>query len=160
MLERLTAILAQDTPPWEEPVKAAPKVPVNHNAIDLSRGFNQIYNGEVSESTFRNGMLAVVGVIVVLAIIIHYRDKRKQAKVLDSQFKLGWELCKLVPFPFGSRVILWWVARSSKLPVATLLISSKAFDRAVNEWSSQPTFSLLRQWGKSRLLRLQPILFN
>lgn len=161
MLNRIATCLAQASPPWEDAPPVAPKAPVNGGGgIDLSKGFQQVYGGTVSENTFRNGMLVVVGVVIIVALVMHLRERRKQHKVVDSQFRLGWELCRLVPFPFGSRIMLWWVARSTRTPVATLLISARAFEQSINQWANQPTFALLRQWGRTRLMRLQPILFS
>ncbi|MEI8197835.1 MAG: hypothetical protein WCI73_18220, partial [Phycisphaerae bacterium] len=115
---------------------------------------------KVSENTFRNGMLVVIGFLLIVVLISHLRQRRAQPKALDSQFRLGWELCRLVPFPVGSRLMLWWVARSTKTPMATLLISAQAFEVAVRQWGQEPTFAPLRQWGRTRLQRLEPILFG
>ncbi|MEI8195805.1 MAG: hypothetical protein WCI73_07850 [Phycisphaerae bacterium] len=166
MVYQLTLLLAQYTPPWEDPVPAGGAgggtVPAHgHEApIDLSKGFQQVYGGTVSENTFRNGMLVVIAIVMIVALVAHYRQRRVQPKALDSQSRLGWELCRMVPFPFGSRLMLWWVARSTRTPIATLLISDQAFEAAVLKWGQEPTFSPLRQWGRSRLRQLQPILFG
>ena len=164
MLQQLALILAQYTPPWEETAAkgaAAPRPPQSHGtAIDLSKGFQQVYGGAVSENTFRNGMLVVVALMAIVALVLHLRQRRGQQKALESQFQLGWELCRLVPFPFGSRLMLWWVAKSTQTPIATLLISAQAFESATQKWVQEPTFTPLRKWGRMRLQRLQPILFG
>lgn len=166
MLYQLTLTLAQYTPPWEDPVAGGggggAAVPSHAPApsIDLSKGFQQVYGGSVTENTFRNGMLVVIGIVTIMALVAHCRQRRVQRKVLESQSRLGWELCRMVPFPFGSRLMLWWVARSTHTPVATLLISVQAFEAAVLKWGQEPTFTPLRQWGRARLRQLQPILFE
>ena len=161
MLSPLTLILAQYTPPWEETAAPAATRPATTGGggIDLSHGFQQVYGGSVSENTFRNGMLVVIGIVAIVALITHLRQRRTQPKELSSQLRLGMELCRLVEFPFGSRVALWWVARSTHTPVATLLISPHLFEQAVSAWSGQPTFAPLRRWGRVRLARLHEVLF-
>ncbi len=147
-----------ELPPWEdppEPVKTPPKSPLSFS--DLQEGLRSANNGD--DSSLRNGLLIIMGLIIILAIVLHYRQRRKTAGPPDSTGKLGWELSRLIKFPFGTRMLLWWVARTTQTPFAALLISRSLFDNCVQQWSLQPTFSLARRWGKARLESLKPVLF-
>ena len=99
-------------------------------------------------------------VVGVIALVIHLRQRRQSAEPPDSLRSLGWKRGRLVRFPLGSRLVLWWVARSNKLPLAALLLSSALFDKSVAAWSDQATFSAARRWGRGRLMRLRPLLFE
>jgi hypothetical protein len=66
----------------------------------------------------------------------------------------------MVHFPLGTRLLLKWVARSTGVPFASLLLSSALFDKAITEWAAHSTFSAMRQWGRGRLRALRPRLFE
>ena len=95
--------------------------------------------GKNPDNSFRNGTLILLGITAVVALLIHWRQKHKTAGAPDSLHKLGRELGRLVRFPLGTRLLLTWVAASSKVPFASLLLSSALFDRCVNEWSRGTT---------------------
>lgn len=154
----LAEVVPWDDAPASPPPAASQQRPMNFS--DLQQGFRQWHEGTTSENTFRNGMLVVVALVAVVALVVHLRQRRRAPKTINSPLRLGMELSRQVPFPFGSRIMLWWVARSTGLPLATLLISAAAFRAGVEQWSAEPTFGLLRRWGRSRLERLQPVLFD
>lgn len=161
MLWKLGTILAQYSPYDEPPVAApapAPRRPMSFS--DLQQGFRSYQSGETSDPAFRNGILILIACVAVLALVIHLRQRTKNAGPPDSLGRLGLELGRLVRFPFGSRVMLWWVARSVRVPFASLLLSSALFDRSVSAWAAAPTFGVVRQWGRGRLERLRGVLFE
>ncbi len=152
-------ILAQAAP-WEEAVAAPTKpVPTRISFSDLQEGMRAYQSGD-TDQTFRNCAVVMLVVVALFVIVMHFRNKRQNAGPLDSQGKLGRELSRIIPFPMGARLALWWVARSTKTPFATLLISMELFDRNVTAWASGATFALARRWGKGRLERLRPLLFE
>ena len=145
--------------PWDDPpeaptTEAAPRMDFS----DLQKALHAANTGE-TDKTFRNGLFIMVGAVALLGLILHLREKHKHAGPPDSKGRLGWELSRLMPFPFGTRMLLWWVARSTATPLAALMISSQLFDHAVAEWERQPTFTLARRWGKVRLEALKTVLF-
>jgi hypothetical protein len=127
---------------------------------DLQKGMRAYNSGEAKDNGFRNGTLTLLFFVALLALILHLRQRRKTAGPPDSMGKLGWELSRQVRFPFGSRFVLLWVGRSTGTPFASLLVSASLFDRAVNDWTRNPTFSAARHWGRTRLDRLRSQLFN
>ncbi len=141
---------------------ATPTAPVSHrpNFSDLQQGFQRVNNGELNDNTVRNGILILMAVVGVVALVIHLKQRRESAQPPDSLRSLSWSMSRLVRFPMGSRMVLWWVARSNKLPVAALMLSSVLFDKSVASWSGQATFSAARRWGKGRLIRLRRVLFD
>lgn len=147
--------------PWEDPpAQTPPEAPApKMNFGDLQKALHNVNTGETDQS-FRNGAIVIIGAVVLLAVVLHYRQRRKTAGPPDSMPGLARELARCVSFPFGTRVLLWWVARSTATPMATLLISSTLFERSVGAWSVIPTFALARRWGKGRLERLKSVLFG
>jgi hypothetical protein len=145
-----------DAPPPAPP--ARPAKPMTFS--DLQGAMHDYSTGKNVDNTFRNGSLVILAVIGVVVMAIHLRQKYKNAAPPESVGKLGRELARLVRFPLGTRMLLWWVAVSSKVPFASLLLSSTLFDRCVRDWSRGHTFALLRGWGKSRLEKLKPVLFE
>jgi len=139
---------------------AAPPPPRPMSFSDLQQGMRAYNSGETQQNGFRYGTLWLVVVVAVLALIVHLWQRRKAAGPPESLGKLGWELSRQVRFPFGSRFVLMWVGRSTKTPFASLLVSATLFDRAVHEWTRNPTFSAARHWGRLRLDRLRGRLFN
>ena len=76
-----------------------------------------------------------------------HRPPLARPMLLDDYFILG-------------LMLLWWVARSTEMPVATLLISSALFERSVEDWGRVPTLTLARRLGRGRLERLRGVLFG
>jgi hypothetical protein len=160
-LLKLATILAQFSPYDDAPAPQpapTPRRPMSFS--DLQQGLRSYQSGEASDPAFRNGILILIACVAVLALIIHLRQRTKTAGPPDSLRRLGLELGRLVQFPFGTRVMLWWVARSARVPFASLLLSSALFDKSVAAWAAAPTFGMVRQWGRGRLARLRPMLFG
>jgi len=105
-------------------------------------------------------VLVLLALIGLVALIVHLRQRKTEVVVPDSMAKLGREMARLVRFPFGSRLFLKWVAKSTNTPFASLLLSQKLFDRRIEEWEAMPTFSAVRHWGRSGLDRLRGELFD
>jgi hypothetical protein len=145
-------------PPPAAPAPRQPARPMNFS--DLQGAMRDYSDGKHQDNTFRNGSLIIMGVIAIVALLIHLRQKQKNAEPPDSVGKLGRELGRLVRFPLGTKALLKWVAASRKVPFASLLLSSALFDRCVKEWSCEHTFAVFRAWGKSRLDKLRPVLFE
>ena len=157
---RLT-MLGQTPAPWsDDPPSAPPKPEHRLSFSDLQRSLHDYNTGKTNDNGFRNGILILLAIIGVIALVIHLRQRHQEAGPPDSLAKLGRELGRLVRFPFGTRLLLWWVARSTRTPFASLLLSGGLFDRCVEEWAhSIDVFSGWR-WGKTRLERLRPALFE
>lgn len=144
----------------EEP--AAPAAPVRENTMSfggLQKGFKQFNEGN-TDNTMRNGLLVMVAVVVLIAVAIHVRARLKLRTTPDSERKLFRELARVVHVGFATRLLLKWVARSAKVDAAVLLISEAAFSTSVGKWAEQATFAPLRRWGKRKLARLKPRLFD
>jgi hypothetical protein len=149
--------------PWDSE-RSAPETPTpaKHQLSfsDLQKSLHDYHTGKSNDNGFRNGVLIFLAVAAVFLLIVHFRQRRKEAGPPDSMGRLGREIGRLVRFPVGSRVALKWVARSTGTPFASLLLSATLFDKCVREWSHQPTFSVARQWGRARLECLRPELFE
>jgi hypothetical protein len=160
-LFKFATILAQYSP-YDEPPAPQPAPPPRRamSFSDLQQGLRSYQSGETDDTAFRNGILILIACVAVLALIVHLRQRTKNAGPPDSLGRLGLELGRLVRFPFGSRVMLWWVARATQVPFASLLLSSSLFDKCISAWAAMPTFVVVRQWGRARLERLRPILFD
>ena len=148
--------------PWED---APPPPPATqaHRPItfsDFKQSLRDYNSGKINDAEFRNGVLSLLAVAALVLFIIHLRQQRKQAAPPDNLRKLGRELARLVRFPLGTRLLLKCVARATKTPFASLLLSAELFDKCVNQWAQTATFSVARRWGKGRLARLRPVLFE
>ncbi len=134
-----------------------------HHAMSFSdvfqTGMSKFNNGQ-TDNTLRNGLLIMIGLVAIIGLALHLRQRFKHKPELNSPAHLGRELCRVIPFPFGTRVLLWWVARCTHVHLATLLLSAQAFETSVTTWSSHGTFSPLRRWGASRLEKLKQLLFE
>lgn len=146
-----------DDPPTDPTPPPPPKHPISFS--DLQQSLHD-YNTGKGDNGFRNGILIILVLIALFALVLHFRQRHKNAGPPDSIHKLGRELGKPVRFPVASRVVLKWVARSTQTPFAALMLSAALFDKCVNDWSNQPTFSVARHWGRTRLERLRPVLFD
>ena len=151
-------MMEDPTQPIARPTQRQPERPMSFS--DLQGAMHDYGTGKNRDNTFRNGSLIILGVIAVVVLLIHLRQKQKNAEPPDSVGKLGRELGRLVRFPIGTKALLKWVAASSKVPFASLLMSSALFDRCVKEWSRGHTFGIVRAWGKGRLEKLRPVLFG
>ena len=151
-------VMDDPTQPIVRQTQRQPERPMTFS--DLQGAMKDYSEGKHQDNTFRNGSLIILGVIAIVALLIHLRQKQKNAEPPDSVGKLGRELARLVRFPLGTKALLKWVAASSKVPFASLLLSSALFDRCVKEWSHGHTFALVRAWGKGRLEKLRPVLFE
>jgi predicted membrane-bound mannosyltransferase len=156
-------MLAQEQPLDDAPTpSAAPAAPAAHSFSfsDLQQGLRTASHSDPHDHTAQVALLVMVSCVAVVAMILHLRQRRKEAGPLNSSARLAWELAKQIRFPLGSRIALAWVALSAKIPMATLLVSTRAFDDALDTWFHRPTFGPLRRWGMSRLSRLRPLLFD
>jgi len=144
---------------WED--APPPKQPAPHRMSfsDLQQSLHDYDTGKINDNGFRNGVLSLLAVIALVFLIVHLRQRHKNAGPPDSMHRLGRELGRLVHFPLGTRLLLQWVARSTRTPFASLLLSAGLFDKCVHQWAEIPTFSVARNWGQSRLAKLRPILF-
>jgi hypothetical protein len=154
--------LAQFNPYDDAPPPPTTPVQRPMSFSDLKQGLRDVNNGNVDDSFFRNGILSMLAVLALIVLIMHFRQRHQNAtpNVPNSLGRLGRELGHFVSFPVGAKVFLKWVARSTGTPYPALLLSSELFDQSVDQWSRQPTFALARSWGKSRLVRLRPLLFG
>ncbi len=163
MLPSLLLTLAQIDPiaPFDDLPAKPPAAPAQRPMTfrDFQNGISDWNNGQ-TDNTVRNGLLIIVGLVILTLIVLHLRQRWRARQSPDSERRLARELGRLVPFPFAARFFLRWVARSAGVHVATLLLSSEAFSASVEKWAGQPTFVLIRRWGRSRLALLQPRLFN
>ena len=141
---------------------ADPAAPANKpiSFPDFQQGLRAYNNGETNNNYFRYGLIAMVLVMILAAVLLNIRQRKKDGQAPDSTRKLARELCRRIPFPFGARLLLSSVAKSAGVPTVNLLLSAAAFDRAVAEWSEKSTFTLVRRWGSRRLIQLRPILFD
>jgi hypothetical protein len=150
-------ILAQsydDAPPPPPPQR-----PMSFS--DLQQGLRDVHTGKVDDSTFRNGILVLLAVLGLIVLIMHFRQRRQEpAEPPDNLRRLGRELGGVIPFPLGSKIVLKWVALSTATPYPALLLSSDLFDACVEKWAAGPSFAVVRNWGRSRLQRLRPVLFD
>ena len=139
-----------------------PPPPASHRLSfsGFQKGLQDTNVGTAHDRHFELILLGMVAIIACIALILHLRQRQKAAGPLDSVSRLARELSRDIRFPFASRFFLGWVARSSGLPIAALLLSARTFDKAVDAWSDQHTFSLLRRWGHARLQLLKPNLFE
>jgi hypothetical protein len=139
----------------------SPKGPAPHEMSfsDFQNGMKQ-WNDGGTNNTFRNGLIVMVAIVAIVAIVLHIRQRLKHRPELNSAAALGRELCRVIPFPFGTRLLLWWVARSTRVHVATLLLSAQAFDNSLALWAGRHTFHPIRKWGADQLNKLKPILFS
>jgi hypothetical protein len=155
-------VLGQASSFDDAPAPAKPAAPAPHPLTfsDLQQGLRTANHGDPHDRTAQVALLSMVAGVAVVALILHLRQRRKEAGPMNSSRRLAWELSKQVRFPFGARMVLWWVAMSAKIPMATLLISGHAFDGALEAWFHRPTFGPLRRWGMARLERLRPLLFG
>ena len=161
LMLRLVLPLAQAIP-WDDAAEA-PSAPQTASSrrmsfSDLQQGLRNYSSS--TDNSFRNGILILMAVIAAIVLAIHLYQRRKNVGTVDSLGRLGWELGGLVRFPFGSRLMLWWVARSTDVPFASLLLSSALFDQCVSQWAARPTMTVARHWGRTRLASLRPGLFQ
>lgn len=148
--------------PWEE-APPPPPATQTHRSItfsDFKQSLRDYNTGKINDSEFRNGVLSLLAVAALVVLVIHLRQRHRHAGPPDNMRKLGRELGRLVRFPLGTRLLLNWVASSTKTPFAALLLSAELFDKCVNQWAKTATFSVARRWGKGRLARLRPVLFE
>jgi hypothetical protein len=163
---RAMSMVGQAAPQiWEDPETPAPKAvtampPRSMNFGDLQKGFRAELNGETNDGYYRVLLLVIVLAVVLFGLILYWRQKRKDGGPPESMARLAWQLSVGLHFPIGTRLLLWWVGRSTRVPVAVLLISGEVFKASVAEWSRQPTFGVLREWGVRRLARLERLLFE
>jgi len=155
-LASLTTVLAQ-----VDDADAPAGPPPHHMSFsDLQKGLQVSNNGDPHDRPFQMILLVLIAVIAVIALILHLRQRKKTAGPANSTSRLARELARKIPFPFGTRLLLGWVARTCNIPMATLMLSARTFDHAVETWSAHHTFALIRHWGRGRLALLRPILFD
>jgi hypothetical protein len=160
----LMRILGQ-ADPFDDPNASSPPptpaIPTHSFSFsDLQQGLRTANHGDPHDRTAQITLMCMVATVAVIALVLHLRQRRKEAAPLNSSLRLAWELARQVRFPWGSRLVLLWVARSAKMPLASLLISGHAFDAALEVWFHRPTFGPLRKWGMTRLAQLRPVLFG
>ncbi len=149
--------------PWDPapPAQMTPP-PVQRQLTfsDLTTGLRQYSAGESRYNANHSGLLGVVAVVLIVCVLLHLRQRRKQAGPPDSEGRLGRELCRVARVSPLTRILLHWVSRSTRVPVAALLVSSAAFERALATWSARPTFGPVRRWGRTHLHALHVQLFS
>ena len=145
----------------DEPSPPPPPPPARPMTFsDLQQGLRDVHSGKVDTSGFRNGVLGLLAVLALVVLFIHFRQRRKTPQQPDSLGRLGRELGRKVSFPLGAKFMLKRVARATQTPYPALLLSSALFDKCVTQWSGEPTFAAVRSWGRNRLQRLRPVLFE
>jgi hypothetical protein len=162
LMDRMFLIVAQIASPLSSENEAAkPAAPVNRqmNFSDLQKGLKAQLEGETDQSHYTKLVIGVVLVIVAVAIVVHWRQRRKSGGPPTSDSSLFRELSRGIKFPLGTKLILWWVARTARVPAAVLLISREIFEKSVADWGRRPTFGPLRQWGMVRLDAIRELLF-
>jgi len=127
---------------------------------DVQKSVHSRFSGATPDTFPRNALLATIAAVALLVLILHLRQRQKANGPPNNIHKLARELSRGIPFPPGSRILLYWVSRSTHIPIAALLISSETFDAGVESWSNQPTFTIAREWGRHRLRKLKNILFD
>ncbi len=152
--------LAQVSSYDEPPVPREPAPPRPMTISDFKQGLRDVHSGKVDDSAFRNGILIMLGALALVVLVIHLRRRHKNAAPPDNLGKLGRELGRKVPFPLGTKLLLQWVARATQTPYPALLLSAALFDKSVAQWAGDPSFAAARTWGRGRLLRLRPVLFD
>lgn len=163
LLASLPLCTLAQTLPFDEntltdtPAPAPIKKPMHFS--DLQNGF-KAWNDGKTDNTFAHGLLILVGLIIVIALATNLWERWKKRGKTESLAALGRDLSHAVPFPFGARLMLYWVAHSTKTPVALLLISRHHFFAAARTWAAMPTFVPLRRWGVGRLQRLADGIFD
>ena len=146
---------------FDDPPPAPPPAPPRPMSFsDLQQGLRDVHSGKVDDRAFRNGILALLAVLALFVLIIHLRQRHKTPAPPNNMARLGRHLGRLVPFPLATPFLLQWVARSTATPYPALLLSSELFDQCVAQWARRPTFAIARNWGRRRLQRLRPILFD
>ncbi len=161
-LYRCQTFLAQIMPMNDERETPPPPPPAHHplSFTDLQQGLRSANQGNPHDRSTQTALIGMVAVVVLIGVILHLRQRHKQAGAPNSTKRLAWELSRRITFPFGSRILLVWVARTAKVPMATLLVSARAFDAAIVTWAGRPLFGPLRRWGQGRLMQLKPVLFE
>ncbi len=127
---------------------------------DLQQGLRMRNKTTPQDRSTTFALIGMVAAVVVIGLILHLRQRRKQAGPPSSAARLAWELSRTIPFSIRSRVLLIWVARTAHTPLATLFLSDQIFDAALLAWSNQPTFTPIRRWGKNHLASFRPMLFD
>jgi hypothetical protein len=148
---------AFDAPPDNSP---PPPPPHRFSFSDLQKSLHDTNTGTAKDQHFLYLLLTMVAMVIILAVLLQLRERRKTPPALNSPSKLGRELSRRIRFPFGTRFLLKWVARNTRLPLATLLISVRTFDSATDAWVRRPTFNVIRRWGYARLRILRSALFE
>src|SRR4051812_6031900 len=90
--------------PWDDAPPAPPESkPAAHPMTfsDLQGAMHDYTEGKTTDNTFRNGTLILLAVTAAIALLIHWRQKRKTAGPPDSLGKLGREIGRLIRFPLG-----------------------------------------------------------
>ncbi|HVX87033.1 MAG TPA: hypothetical protein VH253_19770 [Phycisphaerae bacterium] len=155
-----TLIIAQAVPPpWDDtpsapPATAAPAAQGGAHTLtfnDFTNGLRDYNTGKDRGSAGSGVLIGVVAVVVLVGLLLHLRQRRREAGPPDSDRKLAWELLGAAGLSWRIRLLLLWVARTTGAPVAALLISTTAFDRAVGDWAARSTFGPARRWGKGAL---------
>jgi len=127
---------------------------------DLRKGFRDRLDGHTDDTHYSRLLWAIVIGIILLGVLLQLRQRRKEGGPPSSDSALFREITRGVPFPLATKLLLKWVAHTAQIPASALLISGDIYQRSVADWSRQPTFALVRQWGASRLARLEKTLFD
>ncbi|HUO08353.1 MAG TPA: hypothetical protein VM008_08655 [Phycisphaerae bacterium] len=152
--------LAQEAFDAPTDTPAPPPAPHRFSFSDLQKGLQDTNTGTANDRHFVYLLLTMVAMVIILAVLLQLRERRKAPAALNSPSKLARELSRKIRFPFGTRLLLKWVAGNTRLPLATLLISARTFDVAIDAWVRRPTFNVIRRWGYGRLQLLRCTLFE
>jgi hypothetical protein len=155
------ALLAQMVPIDDAPAPAAPqKKPMSFS--DLQSGFRQWNDGNKDHS-FHSGsltILCIMGSVVALLLLIKLFERWRNRPQSDSIRALGRELLTTIPLPWTTRLLLLWIACSTRTPCALLLISPPHFNSAIHRWRSHGSFQPIRRWGVAKLIELSRTLYG
>jgi hypothetical protein len=160
----LAQLLPPAIPTWDESEtpKAAPAPKSNPlNFSDLQQGMRN-WRTEEPNNAMRNWLLIGVAslALLVLAVQIHQRWQNRRKGLVDSEWALYRELTRGIALPWGSTLVLWWLARCGGVTMSALLLSPSLYRNTRAKWSHIPTFSLVRRLALSRVEGVERLLFG
>ena len=145
------ALLAQTYPFDDAPAAPAP-APHGMSYQDLQSGFRQ-WNDAMTDHSFHSGsmvLLGLIGSILLLGLTLKLIERWCHRPPTNSVRRLGHELLGGLGTPWVTRLLLWWVALSTRTPIALLLLSPPHFQQVVQRLSGRASFHPIRRGGMAR----------
>src|SRR6476659_6039934 len=81
---------------------------------DLQKSMRDQLNGNTNDTHYSYILWGIVAGIVLLGVVLHLRQRRKTGGPPNNPRALFREISREVPFPFGTRLLLQWVARTAQ----------------------------------------------